>query len=71
MNQKPVDFYVLRLDDFPSCKYPIYLLLASPAPSKGMRVSVRSFVEEHLLLGVDFQRFARGEFGRPKSEAAA
>jgi len=73
--EKGIDFYVLRLADFPFSKFPLHLLLAAPAEKETISVTLRSLIEGEVLWGLDFQKFCRGEFGTPlrlaKEETAA
>lgn len=59
VDESKVDFYVLRLEDVPYCKYPIHLLLPSPIGKPTVAVSFRALVNGYGRFAEAFRRFAK------------
>ncbi|MCI0352845.1 MAG: hypothetical protein L0Z53_25775 [Acidobacteriales bacterium] len=67
------DYYILRLQSVPYSNDAIHLLLKSPIGVSTVWISMRQLLSGLYAVAVrDFDRFARGEFGRngKKEEAA-
>jgi hypothetical protein len=64
LNEKNVDWYILRLEDIPFCKYAIHLLLRAPAKQLVVSITLRSLLNGQAELATKFQKFADGKIKR-------
>ncbi len=64
LNERMVDFYILRLQNVPFTKHALHLLIKAPIKRKVLQFTVRILMDGAGLYGKEYHRFMHGEFGQ-------